>query len=266
MSKKIIIRSNKHLLTYSMNKLFTRTGLFLILMCVALPKPAKAQGQVKRLLRGSNFQVSAGYHYHNIDLEALNSTIAAKGYPELSENIHSFSFLTQNISNRYVMTLKTSFSLKDEVSFQNREVEYKNQHYAVQIGYNLLSSDKAMLLPTIGGTLVKNNLLIQNKASTSNFQNLLQNPNQEANIQNLSYLADLGVAYNYMFYRRERENEIGKSSTWIPLTLKVGYLIELGSGDFKFDGDKVAGVPDVSAAGLYASLHIGLGTRLHPVK
>jgi hypothetical protein len=165
-----------------------------------------------------------------------------------------------------MLTLKTAYSFKNEEEVDRKEIEYYNQKYSLGIGYNVLSSDKARLMPSIMATLGRNILLIQDKTITSaNFQSLLQNPAQEADLRNFSYIADAGLAYHFLFYRREREYGTGKKSTWIPVIIKAGYQFQLGESDFKFDGDEIAGVPDISMGGFYASIHIGLGTRLLPV-
>ncbi|WP_439882124.1 hypothetical protein ACSX1A_02965 [Pontibacter sp. MBLB2868] len=245
----------KHLYTY------------LIILFLLLPFQIMAQGQVaNRLIRGSNFQITVGYNYQRVDLGDLNKAISASGLPELSENINSVSFLTQNISNKWMASLRTSYSFTNQVKGDTREIEFRNQQYAVGLGYDLLTSEKARLLPSITATLGRNMLLIQDKSkSSANFQNLLQNPSQEVSLSNYSYLADVGIAFHYLFYRRERERETGKTSTWVPVIFKAGYQFEVGNSDFKFDGDKVQGVPDVSLGGIYASIHIGLGTRLLPI-
>lgn len=240
----------------------------LLMLLMTLPLPILAQGQVaNRLIRGSNFQIAVGYNFQRVNLDKMNVLIKAKGFPDISENIHSISFITQNISNNWIATLKTSYSLTNEVKFNNKEIEYKNQQYSLGIGYNVLASEKIRLLPSLMATLGSNNLLIQNKANaSSNFQDLLQNPAQEADLRNYSYIADTGIEFHYQFHRRDRERDTGTSSTWIPLILKAGYLFEFGSSDTKFDGQAVAGIPDMSLSGFYASLHIGLGSRLQPLK
>ncbi|MBC5991869.1 hypothetical protein [Pontibacter cellulosilyticus] len=247
------------------NKLLLITVLFLAAL---LPQQLLAQGQVaSRLIRGSNFQIGVGYEYQRVDLENLNRTITSSGFPELSESIHSVSFLAQNISDDWMLTLRTSYSLENEESFGSKEIAYRNQQFSLGLGYNVLSSDKARLLPSATATLARNILLIQDKANTSaSFQNLLQNPAQEADLRNFAYLADVGLAYHYQFYRRDRDNETGKRSTWVPVILKAGYKFQLGESEFNFDGDDVAGVPEISLGGFYASVHIGLGTRLLPIK
>lgn len=238
----------------------------LLLFTLLFSQQMMAQGRVaNRLIRGSNYQVAIGYEYQRVDLEDLNKSLTASDFPELSENIHSISFLTQNISNSWVATLKTSYSFTNEVELNRKEIEYRNQQYSLGLGYNVLSSERARLLPGIMATLSRNVLLVQDKASTSaNFQSLLQNPAQEADLRNYSYLADVGLAYHYQFYKRERERVTGKSASWIPVIIKAGYQFELGSSDFKFDGDRIAGVPDISLRGFYASIHLGLGTRPLP--
>ncbi|MFD2513293.1 hypothetical protein ACFSRY_05400 [Pontibacter locisalis] len=226
-----------------------------------------AQGQVAtRLIRGSNFQIGVGYEYQRMDFENLNSSLTSSGFPELSESVHSVSFLTQNISDNWVIGLRTTYAITNEVKFDRKEINYRNNKYSLELAYNLLSSDKAVLLPSVAATLGRNVLLIKDMDATQqNFQNLLQNPSQEADLRNYSYLADLGLAYHYQFYRREHNRETGKSSSWIPVIFKAGYLLELGSSDFKFNGEEIAGVPEVSLGGFYASIHIGLGTRLLPL-
>ncbi|GAB3200969.1 hypothetical protein ABID22_003131 [Pontibacter aydingkolensis] len=233
---------------------------------ILLPQQLLAQGQVaSRLIRGDDFQIAVGYDFHRVDFKDLNRSIRAAGFPELSEDIHSVSFMAQNISDKWMLTLKTSYAFKNKASLASKEIDYSNQQFSLGLGYNVLTSDKARLLPSLMATLGRNMLLIQDKTSTpANFQSLLQNPAQEADLRNFTYLADAGLAYHYQFYRRERDRETGKRSTWVPLIIKAGYRFQLGESDFKFDGDKVAGVPDISMEGFYASVHIGLGTKLLP--
>lgn len=240
--------------------------LSLAFILATIPQLTLAQGQVaSRLIRGSNFQIGVGYHYQRADFQDLNTAINSAGYPSLSESIHSVSFMTQNISNHWVLTLRTSFSLKNEEETANREIEFHNQQYALGLGHNILRSERARLIPGIMATLSRNTLLLQNKnTGTTNFQGLLQNPTGEADLRNFSYLADTGLEFHYLFYRRERDNEVGRMSSWVPVIIKAGYQFQVGESDFEFDGRNVAGVPDISLGGFYASIHIGLGSRILP--
>lgn len=238
--------------------------LSFLFILFAVPQLALAQGQVaSRLIRGSNFQIGVGYYYQRVDFQDLNDATQSAGYPELSENIHSVSFITQNISNHWVLTLRTSFSLNNEEQTANREIEFNNQQYALGLGHNMLRSERARLIPGVMATLSRNVLQFQDRnRSSANFQSLAQNPTGQAQLSNYSYLADAGLEFHYLFYRREKEGDVTRMSSWVPLTLKAGYQFQLNESDFKFDGNTVAGAPNVSLGGFYASIHIGLGSRM----
>ncbi|MDX5419824.1 MAG: hypothetical protein LPK09_11460 [Hymenobacteraceae bacterium] len=246
------------------------TLLFLLLVTLALPRHLKAQGQIaNRLLRGTHFQVAAGYNYQRVDLKELNRFTARYNYPELSESLHSVGFLTDNISNdnKWIFTIYTAHSFSNKADDGIREIKYRNQQYALGAGYNVLSTEKIKLLPSFMATLGRNILIIQNKVtSPANFQDLVQSPSQEADMRNYSYIADAGLALHYQLFRRDTEKKLGPGSGWVPIIIKAGYQFEIGSSNFKMNGERVAGMPEVPLEGFYASIFIGLGTRLLPVE
>ena len=236
----------------------------LILFAFMLTVQAVAQTSVvNRLVRGTHYQAAIGYNYQQVDFQKLNNALSAAGFPALSENLNSIGFLTNRISGNWILSLKTFHTLSNEVKAGLKEVEYRNQQYSFGVGYNILPTETLKLMPTVAATLGRNILLIQQKASPSpDFQDLLQNPDQEADLRNYAYLADVGLAMHYQFFKRTKQNELGPKSSWVPLIIKAGYQFQLGASDYKFDGDKIAGVPEVAIQGFYASVFIGLGSRM----
>ena len=238
--------------------------LVLILLSLVVQQQATAQATVvNRLVRGTHFQAAVGYKYQQLDLQKLNQSLQAEGFPALSEHTNSIGFLTNRISNQWILSLKTFIALSNEVKWDQQEVEYRNQQYSFGVGYDVLSNEKLKLLPTVMATVGRNILLIQNKQSASpDFTKQLKSPDQEADLRNYAYMADVGLALHYQFFKVTRQKELGPKSSWVPLILKAGYQFQLGASDFKFDGETVAGVPEIGMQGFYLSAFIGFGSRM----
>lgn len=218
---------------------------------------------VSDLVSGTHYQAAVGYKYQRLDMQALNQALITADYPALPEGIHALGFLTNRISGKWVLSLKTFYGFTNEVKTGSSEIEYRLQQYALGIGYNVLKSDKLKLVPSVMAALGRNVLLIQDKGTpAASFQDMLLSPDQEADLRNFTYLTDVGVALHYQFLKKTKQKELGPKTTWIPLVLKAGYQFQLGASDFKFDGERVVGVPELGMEGFYVSAFIGLGSKM----
>lgn len=232
-------------------------------LCLLCGQAAAQNTVLSDLVKGTHFQAALGFKYQQIDFQTLNTQLMAEDYPALSEDIRSIGFLTQRISNNWVLSFTTFYSFTNEETLNRKEVEYRQQQWSLGAGYNVLSSEKLKLVPSLMATLGRNVLLVQDKRNAATtFQGLLDDPDIEAGFRNFSYLADVGLALHYQLFRKTTQQEIGRRSSWYPLILKAGYQFELGAGDFNVDGETVTGVPEIGLNGFYVTAYIGFGSKL----
>ncbi|NOZ61632.1 MAG: hypothetical protein GXO74_08105 [Calditrichaeota bacterium] len=211
----------------------------------------------------NSFKKAGGSGYFSIgmsklDIGDLNSRLAAKGYPEFSDNFLSMGGGGHTFRDKLVIGGEGFGLTASEEKFSLGNTAYK-ANLAVgygffDIGYMLFSSKKVNIFPMLGiGGGGASITIIQ--SGTASFDDVLSNPKRNTELSKGAFLLNLSLNAEYFITFKESKEGVGG----LLLGVQAGYTIAPFTSDWKIDEYDVTGGPDFNFSGPYLRIEFGGG-------
>jgi len=201
----------------------------------------------------------------NVDLSELNQFLSTNGYTSsLSEDFMPLCLGVDMVFKRFVVGMGFNVMNSKSVKKQNQsQIIYANQEFFIDIGYDLLKNEKLRLYPFVGFIHNSVSLDIRDLQDTipTNFQEVFDNPSNNATLFQGVTNIDLGLGFNYMFFIGERKTTCGKAKIYLPIGIKTGYNIQYSDGAWHLNNNPLNNSPAIDYSGPYVSINIGYGIK-----
>lgn len=237
-------------------------------LVLAPPSAVEAQRTRDRRSHGTSSVQSSTSHtrafltvgWRQIDVDELNASLAAAGYPEVADDFISVGGGVQLIAGRVMIGVE-GFGLigtEAEVSRGEFDATLAGGHGAVSIGLAAIATPHFRLYPmaSLGGGAMTLDII---EAGRVSFDEVLVEPRRGSHLSQASLLAGAGLGADLMvpFGAGGRLLTIGLAGgyTFAPWTSRW-YLSRDNSGSAS-----VTDGPDLGIEGPYAKLTLGFGWR-----
>lgn len=203
--------------------------------------------------RGAVFYLMLGNN--SLDLDTLNSSLAAKGYSTLDKNFVMFGVGGHAVMDNWVVGGEAHGMNQQKTSSGAYNLYVSGGYFLVNAGYVVRRSDSYLIYPMVGlglGTLTLN---IQS-ATSPTFDQALANPKSGTQLTHTSAVFNLALAADGMspVYH-------AGDNTHMPFTFgfRAGYLFSTPIGGWQSLEGNASGGPTFSFTGPYLQVIMGLG-------
>lgn len=221
-----------------------------IIAGLVLGNPIRAQGDSQQG-GGRGYFMFGG---SKIDIENLNSGLENAGYSTFSDRFISFGGGGYGIIKRIIIGGEGHGLIGEEATNESTKTSISGGYGFFDVGYLLYSTDAFNLYPLLGIGGGGVNLKIVER-STPSFEDVLENPNRNAELSTGGFLIDLGFGADYLYKLGEDEGEEGG----LALGLRMGYTLTPIKSSWDMDGIDVSDGPDTGVTGPYIRFMIGGG-------
>jgi hypothetical protein len=194
----------------------------------------------------------------SIENDALNDKLVSKGYSSISDDYFSIGggFLHKT-NSRWLYGVEGHYLITEQKDNNLQNGSYNTSLTAaygfLDVGYAVVSTGNLNIYPLlgigVGGTWLK--------IGKNNFDNILDNPQGNAEVYTGSFLLNFALGSDYLFKLKEFE----KNDGGIVLGFRVGYTYTPWEGDWWTDMVDVEGGPKTGMTGPYVRLMIGFGGK-----
>jgi hypothetical protein len=234
----------------------TTAALFGVLLLLADPALAQRRGRgdgrgeergEERIGKGW-FGVGA----QALDLDELNASLVAHGYPNLSDGFVTLALGGWGSHGPVVLGLEGAGYIEDEEDILNgaRRAALTGGYGLFRFGYSVRAMDDIDVVPLIGiGGGAMRLALTEHSAPT--FDEVLDDPGRSSQLTTGMFLLDASLAVHYRFTDR------GDGRGFL-VGLQGGYLWAPTDASWKLeDANDVAGGPELRVQGPYVRLQLG---------
>ena len=236
----------------------TLTVLLIVVLGSALTyaRESELQNHVEKRKNGGagGFTIGIG----QFDLSNLNQRLRTRGFETLDGSQVCFGGAGYGIVNGRILLGGEGSGFGQDVASGTQKASLSGGWGFFDVGYVVLSRRNFNLFPLLGIGGGGFNFRIVEKAVSPTFDEILDNPKQEANIFTGSFLLNfaLGVDYSLIF------GESKKGHGGLLLGILAGYIFDPIKADWKMGDADVLDGPDLRMTGPYVKLIIGgSGTR-----
>ncbi len=192
---------------------------------------------------------------NSLDLNALNSRLAANGYSTVEKNFVMFGIGGHVVMDEWIVGGEVHGMNQQKISSGAYDLYVNGGYFLINAGYVVRRTDSYMIYPMAGiglGTLTLN---IQSTAS-STFDQTLANPKNGALLTHASAVFNIALAADGLTPVIHAGN-----SFHMPFTFgfRAGYLYSTPIGGWKNMQGDANGGPDLSFTGPYLQIIVGLG-------
>lgn len=203
------------------------------------------QGAVLYLMLGNN----------SLDLDALNSRLAANGYSTLEKNFVMFGVGAHVVMDDWIVGGEAHWMNQQKTSSGTYDLYVTGGYFMANAGYVVRRSDRYMIYPMAGigfGTLTLN---IQSTDSPT-FDQALANPKSGTQLTHTSAVFNIALAADGLAPVIHAGNSLHMPFTF---GFRAGYLFSTPIGGWQsMEGDANGG-PSLSFTGPYLQIIMGLG-------
>lgn len=198
------------------------------------------------------------------NINNVNDVLKKNQYGSFTGNYFYWGTGNRNINeiNKIMIGSETNITLENSVSgILNGYTAYTSGAFSsiLNVGYSMYSSANFNIYPSVGLGLGRTSLDFYKKPASTDFETIINNPENGSSIVNTSFVADLGVASDYVFRFGKKESPIG-----IGVGLKAGYILDLYSLSFNLKDYKINNVPNINNNGFYLKAFIGYEEGIIP--
>lgn len=189
---------------------------------------------------------------HAVNLAPLNDQLSGAGYPTFATEMLSFGGGGHGVVAGRILLGGTGHGVvSPSKGYQGREVGVGGGYGLATLGYLFRPSPKLRVFPQLG--VGGGGLQLEiGSAGAEQFDDVLQNPNRSATLQQGSVLLRVGAGLEYLFGPTHDGGQFR-------LGLRVGYLLSPYDTDWNLDEHTLSGGPDASLGGPFFQLTIGGG-------
>ncbi|MDZ7293937.1 MAG: hypothetical protein ONB14_00775 [candidate division KSB1 bacterium] len=195
-----------------------------------------------------------------VDVEKLNTSLRAFGYPELSDRVMSMGGGGHAFINRLVIGGQGHALISKSYDVIVRNVPYKTELTAgigfFNVGYLLTPQSSLKVYPMfgIGGGGIE--LSITEKQPPA-FEQILQQPNRSTHLSKAVLLVNVALGVDYFIVTQRDEEGVGG----LVLGFELGYNLCPVTSGWSAEEIEITGGPDVGIAGPYVRFKIGGGGK-----
>lgn len=225
-----------------------------ILLGLAVPAPAQAQ-EASAESDPSVQAEGAGYFAigTNItELGPLNDRLSNAGYPTFSSEMLSIGGGGFGVAAERLLLGGEGYGLiTSDAGYQGRNVSVDGGYGLFTLGYLLRPHENLRVFPQVG--LGGGGLSVEiGSTGVDDFDDVLDDPNRSATLEQGSLLLSLGAGVNYQFHPP------GESGG-LRVGLRAGYVLSPYTSSWQIDESTLSNGPDASLAGPFVRLTIGGG-------
>ncbi len=204
-----------------------------------------------------------GYFYIGVstmDVEKLNNTMKAFGYPELSSRVLSMGGGGHAFMGRLVIGGQGHALTGESQDALIGNVPYKANLSAgigfLDVGYLLTPGSKLKIYPILGIGGGDIELSIVEKQPPA-FELILQRPNRSSRLSKAVFLLNVCLGVDYFVVTRQDEEGVGG----LVLGFEVGYTLSPVTSGWAADEIEITGGPDMGITGPYVRFKVGGGGK-----
>lgn len=189
------------------------------------------------------------------NINNINDILKKNKYGTLNGSYFYWGTGNRNINGNVVIGSETNLTLENSVAgLSNGYTAYTSGGFSaiLNVGYSVYSSENFNIYPNIGFGLGKTSLDFYKKPTSTDFETLINSPENGSSLVNTSFVADLGIATDYVLRFGKKESPIG-----IALGLKAGYVLSLYDLSFNLKDYKINNVPNINNNGFYVKAFMG---------
>lgn len=196
------------------------------------------------------------------NINNINDILKKNKYGSFSSSYLYWGTGSRDINDKIVIGSETNITLENSVAgLSNGYTAYTSGAFSaiLSAGYSLYSSDSFNIYPSIGLGLGKTSLDFYKKPASTDFEALINNPENGSSLVSTSFVADLGISSDYVLRFGKKESPIG-----IAVGLKAGYVLSLYDLSFDLKSNKINNVPNINNNGFYVKAFIGYEDGIIP--
>ncbi|MFN8671175.1 MAG: hypothetical protein U0457_03715 [Candidatus Sericytochromatia bacterium] len=192
--------------------------------------------------------ITIGNHQSQ-NITELNKVLNKNGYPSFTGNAYYWGTGSRNISGNIVTGSETNTVLETNVLRDNKiHSSYISGKFSsiLNVGYTVYNSENFNIYPLVGLGLGAEYLDFYKKPSSTNFEDILKNPENGSSLINTTFVSDIGLAMDYVVRFGKKDKPVG---------------ITLG---FSLKEYKLVNTPDLNSSGFYIKMFAGYEEGIIP--
>ena len=224
--------------------------LFFVASQIASAQESKAENHING---------GVGYFmigYSGLQISELNESFKSAGIPELSTGSISIGGGGHYIYKNFILGGEGHGLL----GATSENTDYKTSHSAgygfFNLGYVVFQGKSINLYPILGFGGGGMTVSVTDKSKlTNSFDDILQDPARESYITSGGFLLNLSLGSDYFFAASKSDKYTGGFLVGI----KAGYILNITSNDWCFNGNQLNNSPNTGLSGPYVRIVIGGG-------
>lgn len=204
-----------------------------------------------------------GYFYigaSTVDVEKLNRSLNAFGYPELADRVISMGGGGHTFINRLVIGGQGHALIGKSYDVTVRNTQYKTSLNGgigfFNVGYLLTRGGNLKVYPMlgIGGGGIELSIIEKQPPA---FEQILQQPNRSSRLSKGVFLVNLSLGVDFLVVTKADE----EGTRTLVMGLELGYTVTPLASGWEAESMEITGGPDVGVTGPYVRFKIGGGGR-----
>lgn len=192
--------------------------------------------------------------YAALNVDNLNTSLTAFGYPELSQSMISLGGGGYGIMGRWVVGGHGHTLLGPREDYQSYEMGLTMGYGFLNLGYAIFTSPVIDVFPMVGFGTGGLSLDIT-WDEPADFNDLLNNPQTSTEIAYEGFLLELGINGSILLNRSEDPFSMGG----LTVGIQAGWVLDPFDNEWQINGNEVSNAPDMGMGGPYIRLIIGGG-------